>query len=162
MIFSFMDLSLIVLVTAFVLFGLYFGFIHTLGSLIGALLSIVGTGYAMPFILPWVSQYISLGPVARVILFVVVFLVLSRLIGFLFWILEKTIGLAAKLPFLSSIDHILGLVLGLIEGVIVTGILIHVSEVYLPAGGFTAALAASNVAAWVSIMTAVVVAWLPF
>ena len=162
MTFTFIDLALLILVVLFVIFGLYFGLIHTLGSLVGALIAIVGAGYALSYVIDWLSVFVSVGPTLTIVTFIVLFLIISRLVGFVFYLIEKTVGVIAKLPFISSLDHLLGGILGFIEGVIVTGVLIHLALTYLPAGGFTGALNISTIGGWISGLTSFVVAWLPF
>ena len=162
MTFTFIDLALIVLVLVFVIFGLYFGLIHTLGSLIGALIAIVGAGYLLPYVVDWLSAFMNVGPVLTVIIFIILFLIISRLIGFAFWIIERTVGVLAKLPFISSLDHLLGGALGFVEGVIVSGVLVHVALTYLPHGAFTAALNISTIGNWLLSITGFLIAWMPF
>lgn len=162
MTFTFIDLALLIIVVIFVIFGLYFGLIHTLGSLVGALIAVVGAGYALGYVMDWLSAFISISPTLTVIVFLILFLIISRLVGFVFYLIEGTIGIIAKLPFISSLDHLLGGILGFIEGVVVTGVLIHVALTYLPSSTFTGALNVSTIGGWVSGLTSFLIAWLPF
>lgn len=162
MTFTFIDLILVILVVAFVLFGLYFGLIHTVGSVVGALLAVVAAGYALPYVTDWLNAFMTVGPILTVIIFLVLFMVVSRFVGFVFYLLESTLGIVARLPFIHSIDRLLGGVLGFVEGVIVSGVLIHVALTYLNPGSFTAALSISTLANWITSLTDVLVAWLPF
>lgn len=162
MTFTPIDLALLILVVIFVIFGLYFGLIHTVGSLVGALVAIVGAGYALGYVIDWLSAFVSVGPTWTIIVFIVLFLVISRLVGFVFYLLERTVGIIAHLPFISSLDHLLGGMLGLLEGMVVSGVLIHAALTYLPAGSFTAAINVSTVANWIIGLTGFLIAWLPF
>ena len=156
------DLALLVLIAVFIIFGLYFGLLHTVGSLVGAIVAIVGAGYALGYVVDWLSAFVSVGPVWTVIIFIVLFLIISRLVGFVFYLLERTIGIIARLPFISSLDHLLGGILGFLEGVVVSGVLVHAALAYLPAGAFTAAINVSTVANWILGLTGFLIAWLPF
>jgi len=162
MTFTFIDLALLILVVIFIIFGLYFGLIHTIGSLIGALLAIAGAGYALGYVVDWLNGFISVGPTLTIIVFMILFLVISRLIGFVFYLIERTVGVLARLPFISSLDHLLGGILGFIEGLVVSGVLIHTALVYLPAGAFTGALNVSTIGNWILGLTGFLIAWLPF
>ncbi len=162
MTFTFIDLALLVLLIVFVIFGLYFGLLHTAGSLIGALIAIVGAGYALGYVVDWLSAFVSVGPTWTVIIFIVLFLIISRLVGFVFYLIERTVGIITRLPFISSLDHLLGGILGLLEGMVVSGVLVHAALVYLPAGAFTAAINVSTVANWILGLTGFLLAWLPF
>lgn len=129
---AFIDLILAVIVLAFVIFGLFFGLIHTVGSLIGTIVAII---FATRFIDPVVN---ALGPVVgdsgigKVILFIVLFLVINRLVGFLFWILEKIFGFLKFVPFAKTVDRLLGGVFGFVEGVIVVGMVTYYALQVLP------------------------------
>jgi len=162
MIFTFIDLALVILVVIFVIFGLYFGLVHTVGSLVGSLAAIVGAGYALHYVVDWLNNFITVGPVLTVIIFAILFLVVSRLVGLVFYLIERTVGVIARLPFISSLDHLLGGILGFFEGVVLSSVLIHVALTYLPAGAFTGALNVSMVGGWISGSTGFLIAWLPF
>lgn len=157
-----MDLILLVVLGLFTLAGLYFGLFHTLGSLVGAVFSIFATGYAMPYVSSWLSAWIPLSPPFTVVLFVVLFLIISRLVGFVFWILDETLGIVTRLPFLSSVNHLLGGVFGFVEGVIALGVLIYVINTYIPSGAFLSAIAASPIAGWIVALTGWLTPLLPF
>lgn len=162
MAFSFIDLTLVILVGVFILFGLYFGLIHTLGSLIGALAAVVGAGYALGYVVDWLNGFMSVGPVFTVVIFFILFMIISRLIGLLFWVFENSVGLIARLPFISSLNHLLGAFMGFFEGMVVASVLLHATLTYLPAGSFVTALSSSVVGGWISGWTGFLIAWLPF
>jgi uncharacterized membrane protein required for colicin V production len=73
------------------------------------------------------------GAIARVVIYLVVFFLLSRLVGLVFWMLGKLFGVITWLPFVKSIDHLLGGLFGFVEGVIVVGfVLLYASHVVPP------------------------------
>jgi len=123
---SIFDISLLIIVSGFALFGLWFGLVHTLGSLIG---TVVGVYLASRFYAPlanwiigftgWNQNYIT------VIVFIVSFLLITRLVGFVFWILQKFLSIFTSLPFIKGLDRILGMVFGLVEGALVVGISLY-------------------------------------
>jgi len=158
MTFTLIDIVLAVMVLAFVLFGFFYGFVHTLGTFLGAIIAFVLSGYLLPF----VGTVIPLGPVSSVIIFLILFGIILRLVGLLYLLVENTIGLIARLPLLNFIDGLLGGALGLVEGMVVAGVLIHVSVTYLGPGPFVNAINASSVAGVISGLTTIVIAWLPF
>jgi len=140
------DVLLVVLVGLFVLFGLFFGLVHTFGSLVGTILGIV---LSTRLIDPAFERFGFLfggGGVAKVILFIIIFLLISRLIGFLFWIAEKVLGILSMVPFMKSIDRLLGAAFGFIEGIVVVGVVTFFALQYLPDGAAKAALEQSTVA----------------
>lgn len=140
------DILLIAIVGLFVLFGLFFGLVHTLGSLIGTMLGIV---LASRLIDPAFEKFGFIfggGGAAKVILFVIIFLLVSRLIGVLFWLAERVLGVFAMVPFAKSINRLLGAVFGFVEGVIVVGVVLFFALQYLPNDAVRAALEQSSVA----------------
>jgi uncharacterized membrane protein required for colicin V production len=71
--------------------------------------------------------------VASVVIFILIFLISSRLVGFLFHVLEKTFHLLSFVPFLKSINRLVGGLFGFFEGVILIGAIIFFSQAYAPA-----------------------------
>lgn len=123
---SFFDISLIALLAGFSLFGLWFGLIHTLGSLAGTL---VGLYLAMRFYEPMANWLMNLtgwsGNFSKVLMFILAFIIITRLVGFIFWLVEKVLHIFTKLPFMKGLNHLLGLVFGFAEGIIVVGISLY-------------------------------------
>ncbi|MBP6859022.1 MAG: CvpA family protein [Candidatus Magasanikbacteria bacterium] len=120
---SIFDISLLVLIAGFGLFGLWFGLVRTIGSLIGTVVGVyVASRYYEP-LANWVIGFSGWSQNhVKVIVFIVSFLLITRLVGFVFWLLEKILSIFTRLPFLSGIDRILGFVFGLLEGAVVIGI----------------------------------------
>lgn len=140
------DVILLVIVGLFVLFGLFFGLVHTLGSLIGTILGIVVSTRLIDPAFDRFGFLLGGGGVAKVVLFVIIFLLVSRLIGLLFWVAEKVLGIFAILPFAKSINRLLGAVFGFVEGVVVVGVVLFFALQYLPDAAVRAALEQSAVA----------------
>lgn len=135
--FSLFDVILLLAVFGFTLFGLWFGLITTLGSLVG---TIAGAFIA--------GQFYTLvpGTVFRVVAFIVIFIVVNRLIGFGFYLLEKVFHIISIVPFLKSINRLGGGVLGLLEGLLVVGTVLIVASRYDLGAWFTTAMTQSKVA----------------
>lgn len=129
---AFIDLVLAVFVGAFVIFGLFFGLIHTLGSLVGTLVGIV---VATRLIDPVAQMFSFLGTqtaIGNIVLFIILFLLVTRLVGLVFWMLDKIFGFVKMIPFAKTIDKILGGVFGFVEGVIVVGVICYYAMQILP------------------------------
>lgn len=123
------DFILLLILFGFVLFGFWFGLLHTLGSLLGTLLGVFLASRWYEAAALWAQGKFAGSPnVWKVIIFILLFILINRLIGLLFYFLEKTIGLVARLPFLKSIDRLAGAVLGFFEGAVVLGGLIFISN----------------------------------
>ena len=98
---------------------------------------------------------------ARVVMFILAFIIIARLVGFAFWIVDKLLSIITRLPFISSINRILGLFLGLLEGVLTIGLLFYFVERFPVSEKLMALLAASQVAPYASKMANLLVPLLP-
>lgn len=123
-----LDTVLVVVVAVFALVGFTTGLIQAVGSIVGmAIGSIIAArtfrsvgGFTLPL----------LGNnelVAAITSFILVFGVTTKLIGLLFHLVDKAYRLAAIIPGLKGFNRLGGLVLGAIEGVLFTGIILSVA-----------------------------------
>lgn len=130
---SYVDMVLIVLVGGFALSGLFFGFFRTLGTLVGTIVAAIFTGRVIDLLHGSFGFLFGGGEFARVIIYLIVFVLISRLIGLAFWLVGKIFGIVRWLPFVKSIDHLLGGLLGFIEGIILVGfVLLYASHILPP------------------------------
>ncbi len=120
------DLILLGIIAVFALFGLILGFVHTFGSIVGMILgAYLASRYYEP-IANWVISVTHWGDnISRVVIFIITFVVINRVIGFGFWLLDKLLSIVTRLPFISSLNRFLGLVLGALEGMITIGLAIY-------------------------------------
>ena len=123
---QFAYIVLINIILVFALAGLWFGFIHTLGSALG---TVVGAYLASRYYEPVANWLIGFtgwdDHVTRLVVFIIAFFILNRLVGFLFWLAERFLNVITYLPFLGSINHFLGFVLGAVEGIVSVGLVIY-------------------------------------
>ncbi len=130
---SILDFILILILFFFTFAGFFFGLIHTLGSLVGTVAGILVAGrYFEGF-----AEKIPIGNanLAKVVSFFVIFVVASRLVGFAFFLIDKIFKVLSLLPFLKSINRLLGAVLGLAEGAVVLAVVL-VLVMRFPFAGF--------------------------
>lgn len=139
---TFLDLILCLCVFAFVLAGLWFGLVHTLGALVGLVVSVLVAGHYAA------AGTFGTSNIARLLTFIVITILVNRLIGVVFWIVEKIFKIVSVLPFLKTFNALLGGVLGLGEGIIVVGGALYVAARYPVSSGFASALGASQVGLW--------------
>ena len=143
---GFIDILLIVIIGAFVFFGLFFGLVHTLGSLLG---TIVGIIFASRLVDPTFETFGFLfggGVAARIIIFILIFFIITRLVGVVFWMLGKVFNVLMWIPFARSLDRLLGGLFGFIEGVIVVGVILFYAMQVLPDDTLRTTLETSAVA----------------
>ncbi|MFH1631603.1 MAG: CvpA family protein [bacterium] len=155
--FSYIDIILVGAVVLLILSGIYRGFIHTAGNLIGLILGILAAGYGMN----WLEQNyaISTSPVWSIIIFLILVMIVSRLIGFLVDMANEAWNLISFIPFLKTINKLLGAVIGLIEGVLVLAAVAHFSEAYYPDSAIGLMILASPIIGWLSFVIKIV-SWL--
>lgn len=143
----FIDVVLLVIIFGFALFGLWFGLVHTVGSLMG---TIAGAYLASRWYEPFANMVIDITGwdvnLSRVLVFILAFLIINRLVGFAFWIVDKVLSVFTHMPFIRSIDRLLGLFVGIFEGLLTVGLIIYFIERFPLAAPFMERLADSRVA----------------
>ncbi|MBF8280547.1 MAG: hypothetical protein HW383_320 [Candidatus Magasanikbacteria bacterium] len=117
-----LDIILLIVLFGFALFGFWFGIIHTIGSLSGAVLGAFIASHYGETVARWIVAGNEPSLPMKITGFIIAFVVVNRLIGFLFWLAEKFFNIAAKLPFLTSANRLLGALLGILEGILVVGL----------------------------------------
>jgi len=120
------DLAIIVILFLFVATGYRLGFIHTFGALIGTVAGVlVASHYYLEVSTRLIKFFLGDQTTAKIVSFLVIFVVTNRLIGLVFWIIDRMFKILHFIPFLGLINHIGGAVLGLAEGVIVLGVTLY-------------------------------------
>ncbi len=113
-------------------FGLFFGFVHTLGNLLGAIIGIAISSRLTGLTADSIGFIFGGGSGANVVIFIIIFLLVSRMIALVFWILEKFTNVFKWIPFAKSMDRLLGAFLGFVEGVIMVGVIVYYAVQVLP------------------------------
>jgi uncharacterized membrane protein required for colicin V production len=109
------DVILLITITGFTLFGFWFGFIHTLGSVVGFF---GGIFVASRFFDYWGGSIMW-----RVFMFVLLYVVVGRLIGLLFALADRVFNIVSIVPFTSLFNRVLGATFGFLEGImVITGV----------------------------------------
>lgn len=142
----FFDIILIVAVSAFVVYGLRFGFVQMFGGLLG---TVIGAFLAARMYEPlalWINQVVGGSLNAeRIIAFFLIFALVNRVVGILFFVVDKIFSFLSFVPFLKLIDRLLGGVLGFAEGVLVVGLTLWFAS-HFPVGGLQSAIRDSELA----------------
>lgn len=141
------DLILLLILGGFVLYGLWFGLIHTLGVLVG---TIAGAFLAARWYEPvadWAGfLFGGRENLAKIVCFLILFIIINRLVGLVFWLIDKVFSFFKIVPFLSTINRLLGAVFGFLEGTLVLGLTLFIAEKYPLGDWFMNSLADSKVA----------------
>ena len=125
------DVVLIVILSGFIFYGLFFGLIRMFGVFVGL---IVGAILASRFYLffaemiePIFFGYNNLG---KVLTFLVLFSLINRLVGLGFYLLEKVFNVISIIPFLKTINRLGGATLGFFTGGLTIGLFLYVISRY--------------------------------
>ena len=124
------DIVLLIILAGFVFYGLFFGLIRTLGSLLGVVIGLWLTFVFYLTVFDWVKNLFFGHELAgKIIIFFVLFTLINRLICFIFALIDRTFDLLSVIPFLKTINRLAGAALGFVEGGLVLGlILLFISQ----------------------------------
>jgi len=129
------------------MFGFWFGFFHTLGSLFG---TVFGAFLASRIYEPLGSWLVGITGwevnTSRVLMFIFAFFIINRLIGFGFWVVDRLFKVVTHLPFIKGINRFLGMILGFFEGIVTIGFMIFFIERVPLSEGIMEMIAHSTVA----------------
>ncbi|MFZ5390752.1 MAG: CvpA family protein [Patescibacteria group bacterium] len=121
-----LDLLLILAVFGFIWFGFWFGIIHMIGSLLGTVVGAWLAGHYYDVLAAWLNNWLGLsGGWVTLASFLIIFIVFNRLVGFIFYLLDKTFNFLRFIPFLTTINRLAGAVLGFLEGALVLGLTLY-------------------------------------
>lgn len=156
------DLILLIILFMFVGFGYWLGLIQTLGALIGIALGawLAGLWYE-PFGAWLTPIFLGHDTAAKIVAFIILFIIINRLVGFVFWIANKIFNIISIIPFLKTINRLAGAILGLAEGVLVIGTILFVISKYSNNEWFNEVVGNSEVAGWIMAVSAIILPLLP-
>ncbi|MFH0951543.1 MAG: CvpA family protein [bacterium] len=157
------DAVLLLALAGFVFYGLFFGLIRTLGSLVGVVVGAWAAGQWYLDFYGWTTNlFFGHENLGKIISFIIVFVLVNRLVGFLFVLLDKFFHLLTIIPFLKTINRLAGAIFGFIEGSLILGLLLYVASRYTLVDHWTAKLlAGSKMAPWLLKFTDILTPLLP-
>lgn len=124
------DVILFVILTIFTVWGFFFGFIQSFGSLTGLILGVFIANKYYLILTNWLS-FIPISETAiKIIAFFTILILISKLTGLAFYFIDKFFHLISIIPFLKTINRISGGILGLIEGLLIIGAFLYVIHNY--------------------------------
>ncbi|MGE5425957.1 MAG: CvpA family protein [Bacillota bacterium] len=128
---SYFDIALLVIVAGFVFNGLSKGLIRLLGNIVGL---IAGAFIASRFYLQFFEWSQNLfgarENLGKVISFIVVFILVTIAVDWIFVIIEKIFNLISIIPFTKFINNLAGAALGFLEGSLAIGLVLFVASRY--------------------------------
>jgi membrane protein required for colicin V production len=138
---STLDTLLIVVILLCGILGIYWGFIRQVLSVAGLIAGLVLASRYGERVSDWLSSFISNNTVVQALGFLLVLIAVSATVSLLATLLRRFVGLL----FLGWLDHLIGGVLGIVQGMLICTVILLVAAV-IPSEVFANALADSRVA----------------
>lgn len=128
---TFFDVILFLVLLTFAFRGFAMGLIRMVGSLIGTIVGAIVASYfylsLFGLVSSWFNGFENLG---KVICFIVLFIIASNVVVFIFNILDKAYNFLSIIPFLKTINRLGGAILGFLVGALILGLLLYVVAKY--------------------------------
>jgi len=157
------DAILLIILAGFVFYGLFFGLIRTLGSLAGVIVGAWAASHYYIAVFNWADNlFFGYNNLGKVMVFIILFILVNRLVCFIFAILDKTFNIISIIPFLKSINRLAGAIFGFLEGALILGLILYVASRYtIISSWFGNMLANSQLAPFLLKFTKVLLPLLP-
>jgi len=120
------DIILLITFFIFVAAGFWFGLIHTLGAIIGVVVGIFAASSLYHTFAQFFKFFMIRENVAEIIAFIVLFVGISRLIGYMVHMFDKGFKLARLIPFATMVNRLAGGLLGFFEAALTLGTILFV------------------------------------
>lgn len=121
-----LDWVIIIIIIAFAIGGFLAGFIYEIGSFIGIIAGVWLAGIFSPLLAESIGGGASWAQVAW---FIIVFILISKLISAVFWVINRVFRLVAIIPGLKFFNRVGGAIFGILEGAFYLGIVAYVIKV---------------------------------
>ena len=123
---SVVDIIILIILAGFVWKGIRLGLIEAIGGIIGLF---VGVFLASVYYEQAAAMLEGLTfgnrALAAILGFLLVFILVNRIVAFIFWIIGRIFNIIAIVPFLKTFNRLLGGIFGLLEGLIFIGIIVY-------------------------------------
>jgi uncharacterized membrane protein required for colicin V production len=160
---SIFDIALVVILIGFTFSGLSKGLIRLLGRLVGLIIGAYISSHYYLLVFEW-GKNLAKGHdnIGKVVAFILLFIVVTRLIYFGFFLVEKFFNFIAIIPGSKYINNILGGLLGFLEGSLFLGLIIFVASRYAVLSNvFGKELVVSKVAPFLLHVVSIILPFLP-
>ncbi len=125
---SFFEIVLVIIILYFAFSGFKSGFIRTAGGIFGLLVGVFfASRYYDILAEAWSWLFFGSETVAKVVLFILIFILIDRLFKLAVYFLDKFFNLLKFIPFTKFINKLAGGVFGLVEGVLIVGLFLYIA-----------------------------------
>lgn len=126
---SSIDILILVIVALFVWKGIRFGLIESFGGIIGLFIGAYMAGRYFEQVASSLESFLFHSTsFAKVVAFILIFIVVNRAVALIFWIIDKAFDIIAIIPFLETFNHLLGGLLGFLEGLLFIAVIVFFLE----------------------------------
>ena len=160
---SYFDIGLLVILATFTFNGLSKGLIRLLGQVVGLIIASYISSHFYLVFYEWGKDMVNFGEgTEKFLSFLILFVVVSSIVGIIFIIIEKLFNLISVIPFTNLVNRLLGGTLGLLEGSLALGLILFVAARYAWIGGLMGnQLVSSKVAPWLIKVVNIIMPFLP-
>lgn len=128
---SYFDIGLLIVLLGFVANGLAKGLIRLLGQVVGLIIASYAASHFYLTFYEWGKDMVNFGDgTEKFLSFIILFILVSSVIGAVFIVIEKIFNLISIIPFTKLINRLLGGALGLLEGSLSLGLILFVAARY--------------------------------
>ncbi len=125
------DVILILVLAGFVFYGMFFGLIRTFGAFLGLIVAaILASRFYLEFFGLFERIFGTYSNLGKVVMFIVLFSLINRLVGFLFYLFDRAFNILSIIPFLKTFNRLGGIVLGFFVGSLSIGLILFVISKY--------------------------------
>lgn len=118
------------------LYGVWVGLIQAFGAVVGVIFGAAVAGHYFESFALWANgKFAGDLNVEKIIAFIIIFILVNRLIGLVFYLVSRIFRFINVIPFLNSINRLAGAIFGLLEGGVVLGLSVYIA-VRLPFSGW--------------------------
>ena len=132
-----------------------------LGSLVGAVVGTMVAGIFGPVFGDFLTQVFGRPELMSIIAFLSIFIIVARLVGFAFYMLDEKFDFLKNTPIVSGVDRLVGGGIGFFEGMLVIGISLFVISQAQVSPAVAAQLQASTLVPWFISVSTVLQTFLP-
>ncbi|HAH04803.1 TPA: hypothetical protein DCL28_04605 [Candidatus Komeilibacteria bacterium] len=144
---SFIDIVILIVLAVFVWKGIRLGLIESIGGIIGLFVGVYLAGLYYDEAAAMLKGILfGSETLATILGFLLVFILVNRAVALVFWIIDKVFNIVAIIPGLKSLNHLLGGIFGLLEGLIFIGIIVYVLSFFPLTDGLGNSVAKSRFA----------------
>ncbi|MDD2807555.1 MAG: CvpA family protein [Patescibacteria group bacterium] len=144
-----LDLVLILSVFSLIAVGFAMGLIQAIGGLVGLFLGAWVAGLYYGTVSGWlVPFFLGNDLAARITAFILIFTIINRLVGLVFYLVGKVFNLVSIIPFTKTINRMLGAALGLIEAIFSLGLMLSFAQSISISPWLGSIIESSKIATW--------------